>query len=191
MKQFRKSVGVILYGLLTQLRVAKYHVKRHFNFNVSMSELGTIGEQLRYGQVAGPKVLVEAEMGASEVVMAASGRFVKTDGSGRLEIAGSGDGELVGHIEHRQETTSATEGATKTQLNLSLESVYKIPLLGAVTLTRAMFYDTCDLIVTATIQGADLTSAEDTLIVVGGDITNQKWILVKLNPVKMGATAVA
>ena len=185
MDKMATKIGVFLHAVLTQLRLIKYHIKRSLNFDISYSELGTIGEQLRYGQVAGGKTMVDAEWGASEVVKAASGRFVITDGSGRLEIADSGDTQLVGWAEHREETVSSTEGGTKTQLNINTDAVYKIPLGGSGTLTRAMFYDTCDLIVASNIQSADLTSTEDVIVIVGGDIANQKWVLVKLNTRKM------
>ena len=190
MKRFSIWLGLVLHSVRTKFLLLKYHVKRHFNFNITLSEVAAIGEQLRYGQVLGPRVMVDAVWGASEVIKAASGRFCITDGSGRLEIADSGDGELVGFAEHKEETSSATEGATPTQLNISLEAVYKIPIGGAVTLTRAMFYDTCDLIVASGIQAADLTSNEDVLQIVGGDLVNNNWILVRLNPAKVGATGV-
>ncbi len=190
MDKLKKKIGVFLYNVSVQLKLLRYNVKRHLGLTLTLNDCATIGEQLRYGQVAGPKVQIPAQWGASEVVKAASGRFVKTDGSGRLEIAGSGDTQLIGHATHREETTSSTEGGTKTQLNTSLDAVYKIPLLGAVTLTRAMFYDTCDLIVTSTIQGADLTSVEDVLVIVDGDVANQKWVMVMLNPNKMFAQGI-
>lgn len=183
-----KKIGVFLHNVMIQLALIKYHTKRYFKFNVTLSELGTIGEQLRYGQVAGGQVMMEAAFGASEVIKAASGRFVKTDGAGYMEIADSGDSEIIGFAEHGEGTTSSTDGGTKAPINISLDAVYKIPIGGAATLTRAMFYDTCDLIVASNIQGADLTSSEDVLIIVGGDLTNNKWILVKLNPLKMGVT---
>ena len=190
MQEISRKIGVFLYNIKVKLLLIKYHVKRYFHFNVTLSEIGLIGEQLKYGQVAGPEVMMDAEWGASEVIKAASGKFVQTDDSGYLEIADSGDDQLVGFANHRDETTNATDGVTKAQLNVSLDAVYKIPINGAVTLTRAMFYDSCDLLVTANIQGADLTSSEDVLIIVGGDLVNNKWVLVMLNPSKMGAQGI-
>jgi len=183
-----KKIGVVLYNAKIQLLLAKYYIKKHFKCNITMSEIGSIGEQLRYGYAYGHRVMVEAAFGASEVIKAASGRFVKTDGSGYMEIADSGDSELIGFAEHGEKTTSSTDGGTKASLDISPNSVYKIPIGGSATLTRAMFYDTCDLIVASNIQAADLTSSEDVLQIVGGDLTNNKWVLVRLNPVKLGAT---
>lgn len=185
MHEIYRKIGVFLYNVKIKLLLAKYHIKRHFHFNITLSEVGTIGEQLRYGYVFGGEVIVEASWAASEVVKAASGRFVKTNGSGFLQIAGSGDGQLIGFANHREETVSATAGATKTQLNVALDAVYKLPIGGAVSLTRAMFYDTCDLIVASNVQQVDLTTDDDVLVIVGGDIANNKWVLVMLNPNKM------
>ena len=191
MQEIYRKIGVFLYNIKVKFLLMKYHVKRYFHFNITLSEIGTIGEQLKYGQVAGGEVMVDAEWGASEVIKAASGKFVQTDDSGFLEIADSGDNQLIGWANHREETTDGTDGVTKTQLNVSLDAVYKIPLLGSVTLTRAMFYDSCDLIVETDIQGADLTTNEDVIIIVDGDIANQKWVMVMLNPVKMGAQGIS
>lgn len=190
MQEIYRKIGIFLHAVKIKLLLAKYHVKRYFHFNIALSEIGTIGEQLKYGQVAGGEVMIEAQWGASEVIKAASGKFVQTDDSGYLEIADSGDDQLVGWAEHREETTNSTDGVTKTQLNVALDAVYKIPIGGAVTLTRAMFYDSCDLLVASNIQAADFTTNEDIIIIVGGDLANQKWVLVMLNPSKMGAQGI-
>jgi len=190
MNEMYKKIGIFLHAVKVKVLLTKYHVKRYFHFNVMLSEIGTIGEQLKYGQVAGGEVMVDALWGADEVIKAASGKFVQTDDSGYLEIADSGDNQLVGWAEHREETIGAVDGVTHTQLNVSLDAVYKVPLNTSTPLTRAMFYDSCDLLVTANIQGVDCTSSEDVLIIVGGDIANQKWALVMLNPAKMGAQGI-
>ncbi len=191
MQEIYRKIGVFLHAVKVKFLLTRYHVKRHFHFNIKLSEIGTIGEQLKYGHVAGGEVMVEAQWGASEVIKAASGKFVQTDDSGYLEIADSGDNQLIGWANHREETIGAVDGVTKTQLNVSLSAVYKIPLNTSTPLTRAMFYDSCDLLVTTDIQGVDCTSSEDVLIIVGGDIANQKWALVMLNPSKMGAQGIS
>jgi hypothetical protein len=159
-------------------------------FSNPKSRFGTEGEMLKYGHIMGPEVYVPVRMGASEVISAASGRFVKSDGSGRAEIAGDGSTQLIGHVEGAAQTCSSTEGATVLLLNISLSAVYRIPI-GTGTLAYTEFYDTCDLIVASNIQGAQVgVSSEDTVIIVGGDITNQQWVDVMLNPAKMGAQGV-
>lgn len=191
MNEMYKKIGIFLHAVKVKVLLAKYHVKRYFHFNITLSEIGTIGEQLKYGQVAGGEVMMEALWGANEIIKAASGKFVQTDDSGYLEIADSGNDQLVGWAEHREETIGAVDGVTKTQLNVSLDAVYKVPLVTSTPLTRAMFYDSCDLLVNGSdIQGVDCTASEKVLIIVGGDIANQKWVLVMLNPSEMGAQGI-
>ena len=180
------------------LRQLDYHVKCWYVRNSHIGwknplrfNMGATGEQLKYGYQMGNEILIPAPIGASEVIKAASGRFVATDGSGRVEIADSGGTELVGWLEFPEGTASATEGADIGTLNISLDCVYRIPIGGSGTYAAAMRYDTCDLLVTSSIQYADLTSNEDVLIIVDGDETNNNWVDVRLNPVKMGATGVA
>lgn len=179
------KIGTMLYNMKIALLVVVYHIKRTFNMYISIDELATIGEQLRYGHVAGGKVLIPEQMGASEVVRAASGRFGFRDANGRIEIADSGDTTLTGFVEHRQETTSSTEGGTKTQMNISFDAVYKVPITAG-TLVRTMFGKTCDLLVSSNIQGADLSeSNEDVIQILGGDIANNQWVLCRIVPAKM------
>lgn len=179
----------VLHAIRVYITLAVYHIKMFLGLRVTLDELATVGEQLRYGYVAGDRVFVEAAWAASQSVYAKSGRFVKMS-SGYLAIAGDGDTELVGFAEHREETSSSTAGNTKTQLDRSLNSIYKIPINSG-TLTRAMFYKTCDISVSSTVQGVQLdASSEDTLMIVGGDVANNKWVLVQLNPIKLGATGV-
>lgn len=137
----------IITSMMRNKAIDEYVTKKKNRWEEMMADLGrrlgnisgTVGEQLRYGPVdPDHMILVPAQWGASEVVKAASGRFVKTDGSGYLEIAGDGDSELVGWADHREETVSATEGGTKTQLNVDRNTLYKIPL-AAGTLARTMF----------------------------------------------------
>ena len=154
-------------------------------------EIGAAGEQLKYGFQMGPEILIAAPIGASEVITAASGRFVKTDGSGRVEIAGSGHTELLGFLEHPAGTVSATEGADIGALNVSVDAIYRIPIGGSGTYVAAMKYDTCDLIVASNVQSADLTSSEDVLAIMDGDTTNNNWIDVRLALPKMHAQGVS
>lgn len=152
------------------------------------------GVKLKYGPIKGnTELYIPAVMGASEVISAASGRFAKTDGSGRLEIAGDGDTELVGWIASHAQTASATEGATSVSLipaAACLGLVFRIPVNSG-TYVAAMRYDTCDISVSSNIQGAQLdASAEDTLIIVDGDTVNNNWVDCQINPAKLGATGV-
>lgn len=150
------------------------------------------GKQLRYGCIKGPEVLIPVSIGASEVIKWQSGRFVKPDGSGRVEIAVDGTTEVIGWLDAElgEGTASSTEGASKGVVNTSLEAVYRIPI-NAGTYVASMQFKTCDLAVSSGVQGAKLdASGEDTVMIVDGDLVNNEWVDVILNPVKRGATGV-
>lgn len=148
------------------------------------------GKQLRYGPIKNeescPKLPMP--MGASEVVKAASGRFVTNDGSGRLEIADDGDALLAGWVELGEGTTSATEGGTIGQFMpapAALGVVFRIPV-NAGTFVATMRGKTTDLARTSDIQGAKLdASGEDNLIIVDGDLDANAWVDVMINPSKL------
>lgn len=148
------------------------------------------GTQLKYGPNKGADcaVMIPFPMGASEVVSAASGRFVKNDGSGRAEIAVDGTTLLLGWIEDGAQTCSTTEGGTV--LNMipgpaCLGIVFRIPI-NAGTFVASMRGKTCDLAVSSSIQGAKLDgSGEDLLIIVDGDLVNNLWVDVMVAPDKL------
>lgn len=147
-------------------------------------------KQLKYGHIRGGHSGYVTPIGASEVIKAKSGRFMKSDGSGRAEVAVDGSTELIGFLECEEFTASATEGADKRWLINDLTAVFRIPV-SAGTYVKAMKGKTCDLAVSSDIQGAKLDgSGEDTIIIVGGDDVNNRWVDVMLNPAKMGATGV-
>jgi len=126
--------------------------------------------QLR--QLIGP-----VPVGASEVFSNNSGRFCKFDNSRRLEVAGSGDGNLFGWVDDVV-TASSTEGATKVYVDVNPMSLFWIPADD--TVTAAMRGLTCDLVVASNIQRADVgESNEDVIWIQDVDIANQ-LVLVKM-----------
>jgi len=157
--------------------------------------------KLKYGWLRGGKSSYALPMGASEVIKAKSGRFVVNDGSGRGEIAGDGDTELMGFVEGSDQTCSSTEGNTVLNCIDDLTAVFRIPVkYDDSTYDRnyssALVGETCDLITISDIQYANLsTSTEDTIIIVGGkacssSTANDGYVDVRLNPNKMYATGV-
>lgn len=146
--------------------------------------------QLKYGWIRGGRSGYIVPIGASEVLKAKSGRFMKNDASGRAEVAVDGSTELMGFLDCEEFTASATEGADKRFLINDVTAVFRIPV-SAGTYTAAMLGETCDLAVSSSIQGAKLDgSGEDTLIIVGGDAVNNAYVDVMINPIKLGATGV-
>lgn len=128
-------------------------------------------------------------VGASEVFKQAGGSFVRTDGSGRVEIAVAGDTEIIGAaLLYADLTASATEGATSVEVDMSYESVYEIPIAAGTTAwADTMRGKDCDLRVDSNIQGVDLgASGEDVVQIIGKGSTNAAGtvlsVLVKLNP---------
>jgi hypothetical protein len=158
--------------------------------------------ELKAMRVRGNSVGSPVGMGASEVISAWSGKFVKNDGSGRAEIAGDGDTELMGWVELPAQTCSSTESGTKGILYNSFEDVFRIPIAYddstyTVNYSESLMGETCDLVVVSDVQMANLTtSAEDTIVIVGGKAATSTtvadgYVDVKLNPNKMFATGVA
>lgn len=148
------------------------------------------GVQLKYGIIKGEDfgVKLSVPMGASEVIKAASGRFVKNDASGRMEIAVAGSTLLMGWVELGEQTCSATEGGTVACFYPAWGAqmmVFRIPI-NTGTYAATMIGKTCDLSVVSSIQGAALgASSEDTIIIVGGDLDNNKWVDVMIAPNKL------
>ena len=157
---------------------------------------------LKAERIRGNSVGSSVGMGASEVINNWSGKFVKKDASGRAEIAGDGDTQLIGWVEIDAKTTSSTEGADTAILYNSTEDVFRIPLAYdgstyTVNYSGAVLWETCDLVVISNVQKANLTtSAEDTIVIVGGKAatsttSNDGYVDVKLNPNKMHTAGVA
>jgi hypothetical protein len=135
-------------------------------------------------------------MGASEVVKAASGRFVKNDGSGRAEIAGDGHTDLLGWAELGEQTCSSTEGGTLCTLIRDTNCRFRLPLAydGATytaNYSAAVKGKSYDLVVVSNVQYVNLTTqSEKTVTVVGGlaassATANDGYVEVVLSPSKL------
>lgn len=155
------------------------------------------GGMLKYGPIAGANqdFRIPAPIGASETFRLKSGRFVTNDGSGRMEVADDGDTLLAGWLDpdDGDGDSSATEGASKggfLPAPAALGVVFRIPVVAG-TYAATMLGKTTDLARatvggTTLIQGAKLDgSGEDNLIIVGGDVDNNEWVDVMINPSKL------
>ena len=151
--------------------------------------------ELKYGVQLNEQValIVSAPMGASEVIPA-GGAFVKNDASGRMEIAGDGTTLLAGYVfpteldaGKKYQTCSSTEGGTVVPfipISAMLATAVRLPVTGG-TYAATMLGKTCDLEVVSNVQGVQLdASAEDTVIIVGGDVDANE-VLVIPNPDKI------
>ena len=144
-------------------------------------------QQTEVGRRQGHDHLIfDFPVGASEVFKKAGGGFVSTDGSGRVEIASAAAVDIIGsHLFFEDFTASSTEGGTIVPVDMSLDSVYEIPI-DTGTWADTMRGETCDIGVTSNVQGADLTaSATDVLILIDKGFTDAagtvQTVLVKLN----------
>jgi len=151
---------------------------------------GAVGVKLKYRHIKGFELFLPIPIGASEVVKAASGRFCNYDASGRAEILDDAGTDIIGHLEFHDATASATEGADIGLLNLALDAIYRIPV-NAGTYAAAMRWNTTDLARTSNVQGAKLdASGEDLVQIVDGDVDNNNWVDVRINPNKIAITGV-
>ena len=160
-----------------------------------MNPNGATLKTLKFGYKWGDRSLISfVPVGASEVFTNTGGKFCWFDTSRRLEVAGDGNNPdsgafIAGWVEEGAFTASSTEGATKVTLDVSCQSVYRIPANAAVT--AAYRLKSCDLVTTSNVQYANVSTAtEKYLIIVDVDIANQ-CVYVHMNPAAVYITAVA
>lgn len=154
-------------------------------------------EIITVGKRSGPNHLQYVfPIGASEVFKQAGGGFMKTDGSGRVEFAGDGDKEIIGHhLLQIDFTASSTEGGTNVAVDMSQESVYETPI-DTGTWADTMRAKTCDLGITSNVQGVNLsTSTDDCILLLDKGTTNPAGtvvsVLCKINPANVVYRGVA
>ncbi len=150
------------------------------------------GKQLKYGQIMGPDGSnMYGILAASQVIKAASGKFVYRTGASTntVTLCADGSATILGHAE--VEAIATTLGTEKVKINDSLDAVYRIPINSG-TFSHYMIGKKCDISISSSIQGAQLDAAtEGLLIVVNGDDVNNEWVDVKLNPALVGTVGVA
>jgi len=156
----------------------------------------SIRKPLEFGWVRGGKSSFPVHMGASEVLKAASGRFIVNDASGRGEVAGDGSASLMGFVESGDLTCSTTEGRTELNCIDDVTAVFRIPLrydgsTYTVNYSTAIDGTMHDLVVVSSIQYANITDAdEDLIIIIGGQAAtsttaNDGFVYCRMNPDKV------
>jgi len=148
------------------------------------------GVQLKYGWVSGGKagVYMQGGMYGSERADAPGSMFVNVRTDGYCEFLDDGDdAEIFGFAELSYGTGAAaystTSGTIKGNVIVDTTAIYKIPV-DTGTFTIADIGDVCHCGVTSYVQGAYLQSATAAqLIILAGDLDNNAWVLVTLNPV--------
>ena len=128
---------------------------------------------------------------ASEQFRLKSGRFVTKGTNGPAEVADDGDTLLLGWLDPENGETLSVSGDMGILIPAAGDkTVYRIPI-NAGTYVATMQGKTCDL-VRATVGGVTLVqgakldaSGEDNLIIVDGDLVNNEWVDVMINPDKV------
>ena len=146
------------------------------------------GDQLRYGWVGGGKAAIPVGMYASERVDAPGSRFVEmTTGAGYASYLDDTDAvEIFGSVESPYGTHSTTSGNDVFNCIVDITAMYKVPVDSG-TFAITDIGDTCDVGVTSYVQGAYLQAATyDNLIILAGDLANNNWVIVRLNPNDQG-----
>jgi len=148
------------------------------------------GAQLRYGWVGGGKFGIPVSMYGSEGVIAPGSRFVEmSTGAGYASYLDDQDAvEAFGSVEAPYGDAHATSGAEGAyNCIVDITAMYKVPIeTGTYAITD--IGDTCDVgLSTAKLQGAYLGAGTvEQLIVLAGDVTDQKWVVVRMNSFKQG-----
>ena len=142
------------------------------------------GVQLKYGHIRGGKCAVPVTDAGSQVITAASGKFVYMT-AGAATLATDGTTTLFGFLEAEAQTTAS--GGEVLNCIIDPSAVYRIPIDSG-TFVIGMVGDTCDINISANVQGAQLdASVENTLIVIAGDLVNNNWVDVKIKQSVVGS----
>jgi len=167
-KFFRKTLTVLF---------AKLPLSIQDNF-------GSAGNHLRYGKVKGHELVIGNNIwAASQVIANQSGKFVYNN-DGALTLCVDGTAQIFGWAQEYAHTPTVGDIVG---VNIALDAVYRIPIISG-TYVVGMMGDVTDLEVSSSIQGAKLdASGENLVIIVGGDLVDNEWVDVKVNPVVQGA----
>ncbi|MCH7605269.1 hypothetical protein IID24_04760 [Patescibacteria group bacterium] len=144
--------------------------------------------ELKYGWRKGGEISVPVELTASQVFTAASGKFVfQTSNAMTLNIDGST--RIFGHLEVEDYTSASGAPLDIRNCIIDLTAIFRIPIDSG-TYAIGMIGDTCDIAISSNVQGAQLdASAENTLMVVDGDVTDQNFVDVMMVPGVQGTGA--
>ena len=169
----------MLIKLKSWLRDLSLFMKNNFGF-------ANLGYHLRFGQVKGIQLNVgHCVWAASQVVGNRSGKFVY-ENAGALTLCVDATAYIFGWAQERARTPTVGDTCT---VNIALDAIFRIPVNSG-TYAEAMRGDLCDISVSSSVQGAQLdASDENSLIVCDGDLVNNEWVDVKINPAVQGAAA--
>lgn len=153
-------------------------------FVLGISGAANAGKHIKYGQIKGGEVNIGGlAWAASQVVGNQSGKFFYM-AAGAATLCLDNVAYIFGWALERARTPTVGDLFTG---NVALDAVYRIPINSG-TYVVGMIGDLCDISISTNVQGAQLdASVENLLIIVGGDLVDNDWVDVKINPAVQGA----
>lgn len=166
-------------------------MRKYLGFLKSMK--GTVGQRLKYGVESLNSYFYSVTMAASTNLYPLSSYFVTFDASGNAALTAATSTFISGAImgvgagnplsaTPTYYTTSSTAGADSFPCTSDLSAVFRAPV-GSGTYARSNRGKLCDLVITAGVQAvATQVATRGHLRLLDGDETNNKWVIVQLNP---------
>lgn len=154
---------------------------------------GTVGQRLKYGVESLNSYFYSVTMAASTNLASLSSYFVTFDTSGNAALTVATSTFISGAIlapgagnplsaTPTLYTTSSTAGAESLPCTSDLSAVFRAPVASG-TYSRANRGKLCDCAVASNVQGiAVQVSTRGHVRLLDGDETNNKWVIVQLNP---------
>jgi hypothetical protein len=154
--------------------------------------IGNTGKHLKYGKNKGHSLIIGRPdtsggllWAASQVVGNQSGKFVYMN-AGVVTLCLDAVAQIFGWASEYARTPASTDVVTG-GIDIALDAIYRIPVNSG-TFAAGMIGDLCDISISSNVQGAQLdASVENLLIICGGDLINNYWVDVKINPAIQGA----
>ena len=155
-----------------------------------MSPIGVYGNKVPYGYARGKRNLIMLPAASGVAFKDLGAKFVVVDANNDVALVSDGENHIYGWANVGEFTTTASAGADKISVDISMKSQYWVPATNG-TLSEAMRGDTCDIAVSVGgIVSADIgNSSDDVLLIVDIDIVNSA-VLVKIADGKQQARTV-
>lgn len=147
------------------------------------------GKPIKCAWARGKRNIIAVPCAASQVFNLLSGKFGQIDSNNDFALLSSNDSTVYGWATVGAYTSSSTAGKDWIAVDISMDSQYWIPADD--TVTEAMRGETCDVVVSANIQYADIgESNQDIFLITDVDTANQ-YVLVKIADGKQQAKGIA
>lgn len=158
-----------------------------------LNKIGTTGQRLKYGVESINSYFYSVTMAASTNLASLSSYFVTFDASGNAALTVATSTFISGAIlapgagnplsaTPTLYTTSSTAGAESLPCTSDLSAVFRAPVSTG-TYARSNRGKLCDCVVASNVQGiAVQVATRGHVRLLDGDETNNKWVIVQINP---------